>query len=325
MSQPDHQFRVVLRGYDPADVDRVLSDLDGRVTAAEREATELRAQLQEAKAEALSRGEVEDAPVPLASFEHLGARVAQILSLAQEEAAELRDAVHAELETLRKDAEQAAVAVRDEADQYADQRRRDADLESSRVLTDARRAADEERDAAERDASARRQEAEAIHEEQRANAARAAADFEATLAERRDRTTAEFQEQQAATQAQLEAMTARVAEVRDAAERQKAAAEADARRIVVEAVARADALVKEARATADRVRADSDRELAAASQRRDSINAQLSNVRQMLQTLSGAAVAGPALDAALHHEVDDDEDTEDSGAPEGEQQPDSDE
>ena len=52
-------------------------------------------------------------------------------------------------------------------------------------------------------------------------------------------------------------------------------------------------------ATADRVRADSDRELAAASQRRDSINAQLSNVRQMLQTLSGAAVAGPALDAAL--------------------------
>ena len=57
--------------------------------------------------------------------------------------------------------------------------------------------------------------------------------------------------------------------------------------------------MKEARSTADRVRADSDRELAAASQRRDSINAQLSNVRQMLQTLSGAAVAAPALDVEL--------------------------
>ena len=37
------------------------------------------------------------------------------------------------------------------------------------------------------------------------------------------------------------------------------------------------------------MRADSERELAAASQRRDSINAQLSNVRQMLATLTGTA------------------------------------
>jgi hypothetical protein len=71
-------------------------------------------------------------------------------------------------------------------------------------------------------------------------------------------------------------------------------------------------LVKEARSTADRVRADSDRELAAASQRRDSINAQLSNVRQMLQTLSGAAIAAPALDGDLDEPEDVTEDaTED--------------
>jgi hypothetical protein len=37
------------------------------------------------------------------------------------------------------------------------------------------------------------------------------------------------------------------------------------------------------------VRNDSERELAAATQRRDSINAQLTNVRQMLATLSGSA------------------------------------
>jgi hypothetical protein len=37
------------------------------------------------------------------------------------------------------------------------------------------------------------------------------------------------------------------------------------------------------------VRADSERELSAASQRRDSINAQLANVRQMLATLTGTA------------------------------------
>ena len=43
--------------------------------------------------------------------------------------------------------------------------------------------------------------------------------------------------------------------------------------------------------TASRVRAASERELAAASQRRDSINAQLANVRQMLATLTGSAPA----------------------------------
>ena len=48
-------------------------------------------------------------------------------------------------------------------------------------------------------------------------------------------------------------------------------------------------LVSDAKATAERIRTDSERELAAASQRRDSINAQLSNVRQMLATLTGTA------------------------------------
>ena len=54
-----------------------------------------------------------------------------------------------------------------------------------------------------------------------------------------------------------------------------------------------------------RVRADSERELAAATQRRDSINAQLANVRQMLATLTGApAVADPfeKVDVPEHKE-----------------------
>ena len=130
MSQPEHHFRVVLRGYDPTDVDRVLGDLDARLTKAEREARALRGQLEEARA-AREGNPARAAPVAPATFEHLGARVGQILGLAEAEAAELRDAARAELEALRKDAEQAAVAVRDEADRYADQRRRDADLESS--------------------------------------------------------------------------------------------------------------------------------------------------------------------------------------------------
>ena len=133
MSQPEHQFRVVLRGYDPADVDRVLGELDARLTGAEREARALRGQLEQAQLSP-EEGPAEAAPVAApvaapATFEHLGARVGQILELAEQEAAELRDAARAELEAVHKDAEQAAVAVRVEADRYGEPRGRDADLE----------------------------------------------------------------------------------------------------------------------------------------------------------------------------------------------------
>ena len=57
--------------------------------------------------------------------------------------------------------------------------------------------------------------------------------------------------------------------------------------MLADAEERSTTMVADARATADRVRAESDRELTAAAQRRDSINAQLSNVRQMLATLTG--------------------------------------
>ncbi len=52
------------------------------------------------------------------------------------------------------------------------------------------------------------------------------------------------------------------------------------------------------RAKAERIRRDSERELAAATARRDSITAQLSNVRQMLSTLGGASMVEQLVEAA---------------------------
>ena len=60
--------------------------------------------------------------------------------------------------------------------------------------------------------------------------------------------------------------------------------------------ARADDIVAEAKATAERIRTESERELCGATQRRDSINAQLTNVRQMLATLTGASLPDPIGD-----------------------------
>ncbi|HET7194188.1 MAG TPA: DivIVA domain-containing protein [Nocardioides sp.] len=282
MTQPDHEFRVVLRGYEPAEVDRVVAALVARAEEAEERVSALEARVAEAASASAT-------PAEPPSYEHLGERVGQILALAEHEALEMRDRAAAETEGIRKLAEQAATDVRDAADQYADQRKRDADTEATRLLADARRAADEERDAAERDAAARRQEGEALFEQQRADAAAAAADFETTLAERRERTAAEFRHQQSVTQAQLDDLAQQVETSRAAAQKEQESAEAQARRTMVEAEERADTIIREAKAAADRIRSDSDRELAAATQRRDSINAQLTNVRQMLATLSGSA------------------------------------
>jgi cell division septum initiation protein DivIVA len=282
MTQPDHEFRVVLRGYEPAEVDRVIAGLQARAAEAEAAVTALEGRVAETASSSAT-------PAEPPTFEHLGDRVGQILALAEQEALEMRDRAAAETEGIRKLAEQSATEIRDAADHYADQRRRDAETEATRLLADAKRAADEERDAADRDAAAVRQEAEAIYEQQRADAAQAAADFETTLAERRERTAAEFRHQQAATQAQLDDMAQQLESARAAGQKEQESAEAQARRTLVEAEERAESIVREARAAADRVRNDSDRELAAATQRRDSINSQLTNVRQMLATLSGSA------------------------------------
>jgi hypothetical protein len=82
---------------------------------------------------------------------------------------------------------------------------------------------------------------------------------------------------------------------RTSAEKMNDEAVRESRRLLEDAEKQAATIVSEARAQAARVRADSDRELAAATQRRDSINAQLSNVRQMLATLTGGAMV-PMID-----------------------------
>ena len=166
----------------------------------------------------------------------------------------------------------------------------EADAEAARIVEDARKAADEHRDSAERDASVRLQEAEAVYEEQRARAAKAAADFETTLAGRRSAAEDEFTQKMGEAQARLDEMS-ELAERTRARRREPPAPRLPRRpaaspRTPQEAAAQ---IISEAKATAERIRSDSDRELAAATQRRDSINSQLANVRQMLATLTGTA------------------------------------
>jgi DivIVA domain-containing protein len=299
-------FRTVLRGYDPAEVDarlRALSQQAGSAQAANDELAAAKAQAQQlaeqvralqAKVAEHERQPRPDAAAVQPTFTDLGARIGQMLSLAEEEAAELREKARAEADAHRQTVHDAVAKVQAEAERQAAERRSASEAESARLVEDAKRRADEMLDDADRDASARRAEAEAVYENQRAKAAQAAADFETTLAQRRQRAEKDFMERGAAAEAELEAVQERATTLRQELERQQRDTTTQIAHELEEAREKAAEIVSAAQTRAERVRAESDRELAAAAQRRDSINAQLTNVRQMLATLSGTAPVAAA-------------------------------
>jgi cell division septum initiation protein DivIVA len=288
MNDPESTFRVVLRGYEPAQVNRRLEELTAAVAQAAAQRDALAARL-----EAVDRERAETGPADIEppTFEHLGARVAQILILAGEEADDLRRTSDAEVSAERQRLEQETTRSREEAERYAADTRSAAETEAARIVEDARRTADERLDNAERDAAARIQEAEAIHDEQRAKAFQSAADFETTLAARRKATEEDFQRQIEEVERRLNEAKQTLETAQVEAEQTEAAAQLEARNLVQAAEEQAASIVDEARTKAVRVRAESDRELAASTQRRDAINAQLGNVRQMLATLTGSVAA----------------------------------
>jgi hypothetical protein len=174
---------------------------------------------------------------------------------------------------------------------------------------------------ADREAAARREEAEAYYEHQRARAAAAAADFEATLGERRDKAAAEFQARMNAHEQALAQAQERATALSAESEKAHAAAQAESRKLLESARAEAEALVAEARDKAERIRRDSERELAAATARRDSITAQLSNVRQMLATLGGASMVESLVEDGRPEDAGSEQQPKDATSPEDQQQP----
>ena len=287
MNDTGSTFELVRRGYEPTQVNRRIEELTAAVAQAAAQRDALAARL-----DAAERDRPEPVPVvEPATFESLGARVGQILTLANEEADELRRTAYADVSGERQRAQEESDRIREEADRYAADTRSTAETQATRIVEDARRAADERLDTAERDAAARIQEAEAIYEEQRAKAVQSAADFETTLAERRKIAEEEFQRQLEQVERRLDEATQTLEGARAEAQHVEATAKAEAGNLVRAAEAQAASIVEDARTRAARMRAESDRELAAATQRRDAINAQLGNVRQMLATLTGSVTA----------------------------------
>lgn len=314
MSQPSYEFRTVVRGFEPTEVERALQQLwakveQGQEAVAQAEADNegLRQQLG-----ALSDqshidqvqirqlvDELEQAEAPSASA--ITERAAKILKLAEEEAGEI----------LSK-AKSAAIIAKADADRYGEQTRKAADLDaaetadkaksqSARLLEEADQKADEVLDNANMEATTRREEAEAIFERQRSRAAAAAAEFEKTLTTRRDAAAKDFASQMESYQQAISAAEQRHVEIRAESDQMLATAKQDTEMMLRSAREEAAQKLDDARLAADRVRTESERELLAATARREAVTAQLTNVRQMIAALG----TGTLLDGMV---IDDDDD-----------------
>ena len=312
MTDSNAHFRSVLRGYDPAQVDQHVHELGKAAAAARQEAAErtievtkleaARGQLRNEVERHVQRArtlEEEQTKASAPSFATLGERIGSILTLADQEATELRTRAQADAANHHALADESALATRQDADRYATEVRSAAEAEAARFMEDAKRQADSVLDDADRQAMARREEAEAVYERSRAKAATAAVDFETTLAARRDASALEFAAEVTAAEQQLATVRLQSEQARAESEQSQQEAASRSEQQLEQAMNHARTLVAEAKTKAERIRGDSERELAAATQRRDSINAQLSNVRQMLAALGGVAAGNP-LELAEH-------------------------
>jgi cell division septum initiation protein DivIVA len=293
---------MILRGYDPEEVNAAFEDLTKELEAArttsngqDADVSELQATVDQLQQEldemSLYTADLEEraaqAPKP-PTFDDLGSRISQMLSLAQAESQDVRSTAKSEAEKLTLDTQSAVEQSRADAEAYASEVRTKADSEATRIITQAQREAEGILDQADREALARREEAEAIYENQRARAAVAAADFEKTLAERRDEAAKDFASQMKAQDEAMQRAEESLYAIQEEAERYKAEAQEQADATIKDANNQGNEILKQAKAAAERIRRESEREVQAASARRDAITLQLSNVRQMLATMGVA-------------------------------------
>ena len=227
-STANEAFEVVRRGYEPSQVDRRLTALQREVDQQRHRADEAERRVQE------MHTAVSDEKAP--AYAGLGARIEQILGLADEEAQQLRPPPSRRLRSTVPSPSRTRprCARRPSATPGATQRRRHRG--GPRPGGRAGRPTPL-RDESERDAKARREEAEALFENNRAKAAQAAADFETTLAHRRDQAERDFTEQMKANEQQLGVVQHRSEQLRLEAEKLRADVDRKSKRTLDEAAA----------------------------------------------------------------------------------------
>lgn len=257
-------FRTVLRGYDPEQVRSAFDELQTTVVTARRltadrtiELTRMQEQLSnaqrdlEAATARLREQESRPSQAGAPSVADVGARIGSMLALANEEAEELRAAGREDARRRLQEADASIATARSDAERDAEQLRAAARQDAERLVEEARRRAAQVVDAASRDADAKRAEAQATADRHRA---------------------------------QADAVAAFSAQVDRHAERLRQAST----RVEQLAQEEATLIQRQAQENTERIRQDTENQLAAVDARKQSITAQLDTVGALLQELGQA-------------------------------------
>jgi hypothetical protein len=277
------------RGYRPDQVEDHAAGLFRETEAARAEIARLTALEQELTAEAARLAETVAALAPQ-TYESLGERARGLLSLVEEEAAEVRLVASADADVRTRVAHEAATALRDGTRAAADALRAGAEESADAREAAARTEADETRAAARQDAAdvrdgalaafdATRQRAETLLADQSEDQSARLDSLERDLTAAADAATARENADEAAAESRLAEARQTFADAQDAARRTQEDAESTA----------ADALAG-ARARADGIAEDAARVVAGHEETRTEMRARMEHVRASLATLTGRPV-----------------------------------
>ena len=236
-------FDVVRRGYDRSQVDEHLErvDADLRILAADRDAAvsraeELTKQLDNQRAQiGTMQSELDRSSAPPTTIEGLSERLARMLRLAQDEAADIRAQAENETAAAIAKAEADAVALRERYQQLLtelDERRVQMEAEHQKVMAKANAEA-------ERLVSETTEEVRKLDEQAAARRRQIEEDFDIAMSSRRTEAMGLLAEQEAASKAEAQR---RVHEATAEADRRLREATERARRILGDSQARVDEL-----------------------------------------------------------------------------------
>ena len=288
-------FRSVMRGYDPTEVDMKVEDLVGSANQMQAEIERLREQIADQQGHIVEL-ETEQAQGNDPALSDIGERAQRMFAMLEDEVRQIRANAVTEAQRLHNDSRQDADLTRQEADAYSADIRTQAEQDATRVMTDAQASANDIVTAADQAAQARGAEAQAAYDQQRARIAAMISEFEQSLVERREQSEAEFTARMKEQESAISAAEQQRAVIETDSEHYRHTKQAEADGILQDAQSEARKIVKQAEIAAEQTRREADRDLQATEARKDAIAAQMLALRQMLSgTLPGTVDGPPAL------------------------------
>lgn len=283
MNAPTSHFDTAMRGYDRAAVDAKVAALTDERLAFERRAAELEREMTRMR-QATANGE--SAPY----YVGLSRKLESILRDADEDGQKANADAEMAGQRERQRAEASREALFASTKDVTDRREIETREACQHMLAAARDEAERMRAEANEQAAALVASTSDVVEKSRIKGAQIATEVETKLTTQREQLERDTVSRQETAERRL-AETAQMAEQMKAeAARMTEDSQRAAKALIEAARTAANELVTETSSRAERLQQDAERELAALTHRRDSINAQLSTVRETLSSLSGGAL-----------------------------------